>query len=66
MRHRDALGRELHVGETVNCPDGDVAQVYVLGRSLAGESVALVTANSDTDVTRHLSREVVAVRQVRR
>ena len=66
MGHQDALGRELHVGETVNCPDGEAAKVYVLGRSLAGESVALVTANADTDLTRHLSQEVVAVRQVRR
>jgi len=66
MTHRDALGKKLHVGQRVNCPDGDVAQVYALGRALTGESIVLITLSPQSDVTRHLSCHVVAQRQVRR
>jgi hypothetical protein len=66
MKHRDALGQTLHVGQPVNCPDGSTSFVYALGRSLDGESVALVAAAPDAEVTRHLSRRVVAQHQVHR
>ena len=65
MTHRDALGKKLHVGQGVNCPDGQVAQIYALGHAASGESVVLVTL-ARSDVTRHLSSHVVAQRQVRR
>jgi hypothetical protein len=66
MKHRDALGQTLHVGQPVNCPDGTTSFVYALGRSLDGESVALLAAAPDADVSRHLSRHVVAQRVVQR
>ena len=66
MRHRDVLGRDLRVGQTVNCPDGSVAHVYALGRSQLRESVVLVTAGNDPELARHLSADVVALRTVPR
>jgi len=64
MKHSDAFGRQLHVGQTVNCPDGQPGQVYALGRSIHGDSIVLVTEGPDADVTRHLSADVVALRTV--
>ena len=66
MTHRDALGKKLHVGQTVNCPDGTSSRVFALGRALTGESIVLVTQHPEADVARHLSAQVVAQRQVRR
>jgi hypothetical protein len=66
MKHRDALGQPLHIGQPVNCPDGSTSFVYALGQSMDGESVTLIAAAPDADVTRHLSRHVVAQRQVHR
>ena len=43
MKHWDAFGQQLHVGQTVNCPDGRASQVYALGRSIHGESIVLLT-----------------------
>jgi hypothetical protein len=64
MKHRDAFGHQLHVGQTVNCPDGQAGQVYALGRSIQGDSIVLVTRSPDEAVTRHLSAYVVAMRTV--